>query len=388
MNGLFSSLSRPNRYVVSVILLNLFSLGIGGILIGAFLPMMRADYGLNYSVSGFLVSAFNIGTIVSGLIAGFLPIFFGRKHSFLVLSLTEAIGFALMLLTRQPAVLFLAFLIAGMARGAGTNYGNSVANELSSDNSSLLNLINAMFALGALVCPFLLLGCNQFGPHGWKLAAVFAAVLGLLSTLSMVPMQLGDAPAQSGSPDFGFLRDRLFWITVALVFSYMCVESSIIGWIVSFFSDTGVTSESFSLLLNGLLWLAILLGRFLCTGLSARMTTARLLLILTLGMIVFFALLLVTHSVPLMILATLGFGLSVSGMYATGLGNGGRVFNRYPVALGFFMMFSGLGGIFFPSIVGTVADLTNIRTGMLLLFLPLALQLIFVLINWNLSKRD
>ena len=388
MNSQLFSLSKSNRYVVRVILLNLFSLGIGGILVGSFLPMLRADYGLSYSTGGLLVSAFNIGTMGAGLLAGFLPIFLGRKHSFFLLSLTEGIGFLLIVLTGQPVALFFAFMIVGMARGAGTNYGNGVANELSADNSSLLNLINAMFALGALVCPFLLLGCNRFGPHGWKLAAVIAAALGLISSAAMLPMTLGNAPAQGGKPDFGFLHSRLFWVTVALVFSYMCVESSIIGWIVSFFSDSGAASESFSLLLNGLLWLAILAGRFGCTALSARMSSARMLLILTVGMVVFFALLMVLHSLPLMILATLGFGLAVSGMYATGLGNAGVVFNRYPVALGFFMFFTGLGSICFPSIVGAVADWTNIRTGMLVLFFPLALQLVCVLANLSVSKRE
>ena len=384
MNRLFSSLSKQNRYVVYVILFNLFSLGIGGILVGSFLPMLRADYGLSYSTGGLLVSAFNIGTMGAGLLAGFLPIFLGRKHSFSLLSLTEAIGFLLIVLTGQPAALFAAFLIVGMARGAGTNYGNGIANELSADNSSLLNLINAMFALGALVCPFMLLGCNQFGPHGWKLSAVIAAALGLISAVSMLPMKLGNAPAQGGKPDFGFLKSRLFWITVALVFSYMCV----VGWIVSFFSDSGAASESFSLLLNGLLWLAILIGRFGCTALSARMPSSRLLLMLSVGMALFFAALMVLHSLPLMILATIGFGLAVSGMYATGLGNAGVVFNRYPVALGFFMFFTGLGSIFFPSIVGAVADLTNIRTGMLVLLLPLALQLVCAIANLSVSKQD
>jgi fucose permease len=362
-------------------------LGIGGILTGSFLPMLRADYGLNYSISGLLTSAFNLGVIAAGLMAGFLPIFLGRKRSFLLLSFSESIGFILVLLTRQPILLFLAFLIIGLARGSGVNFCNGIANELSAENSSLLNLVNAMFACGALVCPFLLLGCNQFGAHGWKLAVIITAAVGLLSSLTMLPMQLGDAPAQSGKPDFGFLRSALFWISVALVFSYLCVESSIIGWLVSFFSESGVRSESFSLLLNGLLWLAILVGRFLCTGLSARLSSPHLLLLLSIGMLVFFALLMVTHTIPLMILATLGFGLAVSGMYATGLGNAGRVFNQYPVALGFFIMFSTLGGILSPSIIGFAADYFSLRTSMLLLFIPLILQLLCVLANLRIAKQ-
>ena len=96
----------------------------------------------------------------------------------------------------------------------------------------------------------------------------------------------------------------------------------------------------------------------------------------------------VSVGAPVMILATIGFGLAVSGMYATGLGNAGVVFNRYPIALGFFMFFTGLGSIFFPSIVGAVADLTNIRTGMLVLLLPLALQLVCAIANLSVSKQD
>ena len=162
MNAL-SSLSSRNRHSVLVIIFDFFILGLGAILIGSFLPTMREEYELGYSLSGILVSVYNFGNIAIGLITGFLALFFGRKRCYLVLTVLTSVGFLLMLATRQSAVLLPAFLMAGLARGAGVNYGNGVINELSHDNASLLNLVNALFALGALLAPFLLLGLDTCG---------------------------------------------------------------------------------------------------------------------------------------------------------------------------------------------------------------------------------
>lgn len=381
MNAL-SSLSSKNRYSVFVIIFDFFILGLGAILIGSFLPMMREDYGLGYSLSGILVSVYNFGNIAIGLVTGFLALFFGRKRCYLTLTLLTSIGFLLMLLTHQPTVLFLAFLMAGLARGAGVNYGNGVINELSHDNAALLNLVNALFALGALLAPFLLLGFDTVSVHGWRLAAAVLIITGLLSAVSMIPMNIADAGSAGGKQiDFGFFRNRLFWLTVLFSLCYMSVETSITGWMVSFFTESGAASESFSLILNGLFWSSVLLGRFACASLSARIRASRLLVLLSVGMLFFFCCLMLSHSLIWMVAATVGFGLSVSGMYATSIANGGEIFQQYPFALGYYTTIAGSAGIVMPSVIGLLADCFGIRIGMSVLFFPLIFQLLFVLIN-------
>ena len=381
MNAL-SSLSSKNRYSVFVIIFDFFILGLGAILIGSFLPTMREDYGLGYSLSGILVSVYNFGNIAIGLVTGFLALFFGRKRCYLALTLLSSVGFLLMLLTRQPTVLFLAFLMVGLARGAGVNYGNGVINELSHENASLLNLVNALFALGALLAPFLLLGFDAISPHGWRLAAAVLIIAGLFAAVSMIPMRISDTDSTGKKQiDFGFFRSKLFWITVLFSLCYMSVETSVTGWMVSFFTESGAASESFSLVLNGLFWSSVLLGRFACASLSARIRASRLLVLLSVGMLFFFCCLVLSHSLLWMVAATVGFGLSVSGMYATSIANGGEIFQQYPFALGYYTTIAGSAGIVMPSVIGLLADSFGIRIGMSVLFFPLIFQLLFVLIN-------
>lgn len=150
---------------------------------------------------------------------------------------------------------------------------------------------------------------------------------------------------------------------------------------VSFFTESGAASESFSLILNGLFWSSILLGRFACASLSARISTSRLLVLLSGGMLIFFLCLMLSHSLVFMVASTIGFGLSVSGMYATAIANGGEIFQRYPFALGYYTTIAGSAGIVMPSVIGVLADRFGIRTGMSILFLPLVFQLVFVLVN-------
>lgn len=381
MNAL-SSLSSRNRYSVLVIIFDFFILGLAAILIGSFLPAMREDYGLGYSLSGVLVSVYNFGNIAIGLITGFLALFFGQKRCYLALTVLTSVGFLLMLLSRQPAVLLAAFLMAGLARGAGVNYGNGVINDLSHDNASLLNLVNALFALGALLAPFLLLGLDAVTPHGWRIAVLILIAAALISAAAMIPMKLKNT-AGSGEKqaDFGFFRNKLFWLTVLFSLCYMSVETSVTGWMVSFFTESGAASDSFSLVLNGLFWSSILLGRFACASLSTRISTSRLLVLLSVGMLIFFLCLMMSHSLLFMVASTIGFGLSVSGMYATAIANGGKIFQQYPFALGYYTTIAGSAGIVMPSVIGVLADQFGIRTGMSILFFPLIFQLVFVLAN-------
>ena len=198
----------------------------------------------------------------------------------------------------------------------------------------------------------------------------------------MVPMKLDDTASSGGKQaDFGFFRNKLFWLTVLFSLCYMSVETSVTGWMVSFFTESGAASESFSLILNGLFWSSILLGRFACAALSARISTSRLLVLLSGGMLIFFLCLMLSHSLVFMVASTIGFGLSVSGMYATAIANGGEIFQRYPFALGYYTTIAGSAGIVMPSVIGLLADRFGIRTGMSILFLPLVFQLVFVLVN-------
>lgn len=68
-----------------------------------------------------------------------------------------------------------------------------------------------------------------------------------------------------------------------------------------------------------------------------------------------------------MMIATVGLGLSMSGMYGTSVSNAGDLFARYPVCMGFFVLMTSTGAVVAPAVVGAVANASGMRMGY---FLP------------------
>lgn len=93
----FRSLSKNNRYIVGNLFFMYIVQGIFTIMIGAILPMIKEEYGLNYQVGGMLISAHSIGNVAVGLLAGVLPLYLGIKNSLMMLYIFTFIGFGMTL---------------------------------------------------------------------------------------------------------------------------------------------------------------------------------------------------------------------------------------------------------------------------------------------------
>lgn len=384
MKKFFSGLVPKDRYMIG----NLFFLyliqGIFVILIGSILPMMKAEYGLTYQIGGFLISAHSVGNIAAGLFAGLLPLAIGLKRSLLSLNILTFIGFAITLVTGNPILLIFALLLTGLGRGAVSNYNNQAVSTLSGGSSAPLNALHGFFAIGAVIAPFLAMLCTRNGDSGWRYAVYVVIALGILSMFTSAVMNMDSVPyerAKSGESAFGFLREYSFWYSIAIMFFYLCVEASVMGWMVTYYTDCGVVAAESAQVLTSLLWITILVGRFGCSALGGRMTSRRIILMLSIGITVFLIILLMSQSLVPMLIGTVGLGLSLSGMYGTTVSNAGDVFGRYPLAMGVFVTLSGFGSIITPSIIGGIAQGAGIRIGMSVLLVPAVILLVLAIFN-------
>ena len=380
----FKSLKSSDRYMVG----NLFFLyliqGIFVIMIGSILPMMKEEYGLSYQVGGLLISAHSIGNMATGLVAGVLPLMFGLRRSLLVQNILPFAGFAITLVTGNPWVLIFALLLTGLGRGAVSNYNNQIISTLSGGSAAPLNMLHGFFAIGAVLAPFLVLALTRTDPGGWRKVVCVVIALGVISMVTSFFMNMDSvsyASPESGESAFGFVRDRLFLRSMAIMFFYLCVEASIMGWMVTYYTDSGAAGAESAQLLTSLLWITILIGRFGCSALSGRVSPARMILILCTGIVVFLSILLMSTNLALMLVGTVGLGLSLSGMYGTTVANAGNVFGDYPLAMGIFVTVTTVGSVITPSIIGGVAAYIGIRAGMAVLLVPAIIAL--VLAVWN-----
>ena len=397
--GFFVSLGKRKLGVVLNLFYAYMSLGLVLIMLGAILPDLKADYTLSYQVGGALLSVQSVGYVLAGLLAGYLPLMLGIKVSYILIQLSVTLGFIMLLISGNPVWLLIAMLLIGVGKGGITNYNNLLMNIYSEGNAGPLNILHACFAAGAVIAPLIALAVS-----GWRVAVIIGCACCAASLVFLVLAGFSDADLENADSadaaaagteedrkkkvDYGFLKEKLFWVTVLICFFYQAVEASFMGWMTSFLIDTGVMEASLAQFTTSVLWLALMAGRLLCSVAARKFRPLHMILALTLITTVFMILLLLNRSPAGLIIATAGIGLGMSGMFGTSVSNAGDIFSRYPVCMGFFVFLASMGAIAAPAIIGVVANKAGMHTGMSTLLVFAACMVAAAVVNLLMQRGE
>ena len=259
--------------------------------------------------------------------------------------------------------------MTGLSRGASSNFGNYTVNNLAPGKAGYLNGLHAMFSIGAFSFPIFLTVLTRTDSDKWISACYFMIVMGILSWLlyflSPVPAESGGEKGQkSAENNFGFLKEPLFYLCTLTMFFYLCVEQGVIGWLITYFVDTGLLSNSLSQLMASVLWLMMLAGRLTAAWMSEKVKKEKMLLIMGIGFVCFFFLLLLCKNTVPIIIGIMGFGYSMAGIYPTTVSFCGRLIQKYAIAWSFILTTASLGSILMPVIIGRIAQSAGIAYGM------------------------
>lgn len=376
---------QNKRYILGSCFYAFFINGITGLILGSLLPYLTQTYGLDYKVSGLLLSAHSVGNLAAGFIAGALPAHLGRKRSIILLCSATALGFLGMILSGNPVFLLLSFLLTGIGRGSVSNFNNVIVTETSDGNPKALNILHSFFAIGAFIAPFLVLVFTHRNVEYWKFTSLSVAVLACVMVLLFSFMKMDRTAETSTAPkqekSFAFLKNAGFWISSGILFFYLCAETAINGWLVTYFKDSGIMTDGYAQTLASLLWLVILFGRLTCAYLSQIISKQKILVGTAAGTIFFFVLLLATRNLAVITISIVGLGFCMAGIYPTTVANVGSVIKSAPMAMGTLLAIAGLGGIIMPAVTGAVADHFSILGGMAVISIAVALNFIFAIIN-------
>ena len=378
-------LKNPNKKKQFLFTYGCFALnGMLALSIGSLLPFIRDAKGLDYAFSGMIVSLHSVGNLITCFIAGALPLKLGRKKSVLLLNAFFALSYLIIILFDQKWMIALAFMLTGVARGATSNFGNSSINELAPGKASLLNGLHAMFAIGAFTFPLLLLGITNLNESNWIYAVWFLLIMGILSWIMYYSIPLENDKVEQGKKGgetgLGFLKEKMFYLCTLTLFFYLCAEQGVIGWMVTYFKDTGLLPASFSQVTASLQWSMILCGRLLVAWASTKVHKEKLLRVMGLGLVVFCLLLFFSKSVPMILLGIAGFGFSMAGIYPTIVSFSGRIIQKYALTWSFMLTTASMGSILMPSIIGKIAETAGIARGMQSIVLVVAVDMILILV--------
>lgn len=369
-------MSKRQRYLIYDFFIAYFAMGLYLILIGSALPSIKADYGISYRIGGLMMSAQQIGYLVTGVCVSMIAQRLSVKAVYLGFGILAFVGLALMMVTGNPFVLLFAMLLTGICKGSTCNFGNQLVSTMSGSNASLLNLAQAFFAVGACAAPLVAMVCGT----SWRLAFAITIAVGIVMFLHGMRVEIRPEDSvsneDSGTVDFGFFRTKIFWLCAALIMSYLAIEGSVMGWLVTYFVDSGVAKESTAQLLATALWGALLVGRFASAWLSTRFRPHHMIAVMSLGVAVCFTGLMMSHTLVPMTVSAIGLGLFMAGMYGTALGGSENLMEKYPMCMGMFIAIPGIGAALTQSAIGTIADHIGIRGGMCFLYMLVAVLLV------------
>lgn len=362
-----------------------FLSGICAISSGIIVSILQETYGFSFGITGTMLSFMSIGNMAASFASGVLPGRIGTRATVALLCSGYALGYLLMSVTGVTWILIAAFLIVGIAKGCTLNNCTVLVGNNSSDRTKGMNIMHACYACGALLCPFIIaLFLNV--SHTLPLIAIAAA--GLLLWIVFLAAKLPGKAAGSGKTrsgtSFDFLRSKKFWILTALVFCQNAAETSVTGWLVTYYKNRQILSGTLSTYTVTIMWGATLIARLLIAFVFPVKNTFRALSVMGLGCTVLYALLILADQPLFAIILLFAFAFSMAGVNPVAVAGVGKMMSS--ASMGVMLPLASIGAIVMPWLIGLAADAAGLRAGMLCNLVPCAGILVLSLVMTRLKE--
>lgn len=237
-----------------------FLSGICSISSGIVVSLLQERYGFDYNVTGTLLSIMSIGNLMAGFATGVLPAKIGLKATIITLSAGYELGYLWLGISGWMSILVLSFLLIGFAKGSVINMCTILVSNHSENRAKGMNIMHSCYALGALICPFVIAGAGLIGP------VVPMFTLGFLGLIMWIIFHLTPFEKKTAGKKknrLGILKSKRFWLLTGLIFCQNAAETSVNGWLVTYFKGSGILSGTLSAYTVTVMWTATLIGRLL-----------------------------------------------------------------------------------------------------------------------------
>ena len=363
--------------------LTFFISGICAISSGVVVSLLQEYYGFEYGMTGTLLSFMSIGNLMAGFAAGILPSRLGLKKTVVLLTLGYAAGYLLMGISGWIILLMLAFFLVGIAKGCTLNICTVLIKNNTSNSTKGMNTMHSCYALGALLCPFAIAAAAAASPLLPMFVLAFAGFL-LWGAFAAVPMD-NQGTQKGTTTDWSFLKSSKFWILTGLLFCQNAAETSVTGWMVTYFKGSGLLTGLFSTYTVTVMWGATLIARLLIAFVFPVKNAASSMIKMGIGCIIFYAGLMMVNSQIAAVLLLFAFAFSMAGMNPTAVASAGRMTSV--TSMGVMLPVASSGAILMPWLIGIIAQYSSIHTGMFSNIVPCLGMLLFSIALKRLERQ-
>ena len=381
---------NENRLMTATLFV-FFVSGASSVLMGNLMPFLREAYGISYVQAGLLLSLPSWGNLASIFITGYLPTYIGRRKTVLLTAVWMAVAFGLITFgVGGGALLGLACVMIGIARGGNTNFSNTMMSTLPGKKAAVgYNLLHGAFAVGAVLSPLALIACTGASGLGWQVMTGGITLLCLVQLGVYATMKLPSENITKSikKVDRSFLRNKNFWLGAVILFFYISAEYAIVNWLVTYFKDTGILSAGVSQLMTSLLWIVIFVGRMIGAALVGKISRKIILVVDGVGLMICFLIVFFSRSQLPIVLGIMGVGLFMATIYTSALALGTERIKGNDLGVSIMIFVGSAGGIITPALVGMVAENAGIQMGMGVVVAVTVLLLMAILFS-VFSKSD
>ena len=363
--------------------LTFFISGICSISSGIIVSLLQEHYNFDYGMTGTLLSIMSIGNLIAGFAAGILPGKIGLKMTIILLSIGYGLGYLLMGITGWMVILILSFLFLGLSKGSVINTCTILVSNHSENRAKGMNLMHSCYALGALLCPFIIAASRQLG---------FAVPMFILSCLGLImwiifqftPFEKNSVQKKEKT-DWGFLKSKRFWLLTGLLFCQNAAEISVNGWLVTYFKGSGILSGTLSAYTVTVMWTATLIARLLIAFVIPLKNPYTAMIKMGIFCTIFYIGLMLADSQIPAILLLFAFAFSMAGMNPTAVSCAGKMTSV--TSIGVMLPAASFGGILMPWIIGIVSNAAGLKTGMAMNIISCVGMLIFCIAVKRLQEK-
>ena len=363
-----NEIKKQENRLMAATLFVFFVSGASSVMLGNLMPFLKEVYDISYTYQGLLLSLPSWGNLVSIFLTGYMPTYFGRRRTVLVTAVWMAVAFCLFTFGIGGAALLpVACLMTGIARGGNTNFSNTMMSTLPGNKSAIgYNLLHGAFAVGAVLSPLALVACSKIDANGWRYmtGGIIALCLVQLSVYGLMRLPAENITKNIKQVDRSFLKNKAFWLAAAILFFYISTEYAIVTWLVTYFKDTGILSPEVSQMMTSLLWVVIFIGRMIGAALVGKVSRKIILLVDGVGLLVCFLVVFFSRSQLPIFLGIMGVGLFMATIYTSALALGTQKIKGNDLGVSTMIFIGSTGGIITPAVVGFIAERAGIQMGM------------------------
>jgi FHS family glucose/mannose:H+ symporter-like MFS transporter len=332
------------------------SLGLSLNLIGPLMPAIRAELRMSYWESGLVLSGQFLGMLFTVPFGGHLADRLSKRRFLVASSALVGLGLAGYGVCHSFPVLLAASVLAGIGNGGYEVGVNALEVDRAGGSGAAMNLLHFFYGVGAIAGPLVAALIVRAGLD-WRLAFVGSAILPALVGLALLLQAIPRGAPLAVHDPAAIYRSGMLWRCAAVITLYVGLETSVAGWIATFWARRSPGSDVSAPMLVSLFWITLTAGRFAFGPLADRMGLLRFL-----GLASGLALLVcaVWAALPLpavSLAAVLLLGGCLAGIFPTTMayataafpGHSGKVVALLSVS-------ASVGGFVFPTGAGRLAD--------------------------------